>query len=41
MTIEDLKVYRCKFCKVQVVSPQDTRAILGKEHGKHCRRRNK
>lgn len=31
----------CKHCKVDVISKTDTRAVLGKEHGKHCPRRNK
>lgn len=31
----------CKWCKVPVVSRADTRAILGREHSKHCRRRNR
>jgi uncharacterized protein YlaI len=39
MTPEPIRVYRCKYCKVRVVSKQDTRAVLGKEHAKHCRRR--
>lgn len=38
---EKPKKYICKYCKVEVVSRADTRAILGKEHNKHCRRRNK
>lgn len=37
----DKKVYRCKFCKVQVISPSNIRAIFGKTHGKHCPRRFK
>jgi RNase P subunit RPR2 len=35
------KKYICKHCKVQVISGTNTRAILGREHGKHCPRRNK
>lgn len=35
------KKYICKHCKVPVVSNTNTRAILGREHGKHCPRRNK
>jgi hypothetical protein len=35
------KKYICKHCKVQVVSKFDTRPVLGREHGKHCPRRNK
>lgn len=35
------KIYRCKHCKVQVVSKENTNAVLGKSHGKHCPRRNK
>lgn len=34
-------IYRCKFCHVQVVSKTNTAPILGKSHGKHCRRRHK
>lgn len=34
-------IYRCKYCHVQVVSKTNTSAILGRKHGKHCRRRNK
>lgn len=33
-----IKVYRCKYCKVRVISNTDTRAVLGKTHQKHCRR---
>lgn len=32
------KVYRCKYCKVPVLGKTDFRAILGKEHAKHCPR---
>lgn len=32
------KLYRCKYCRVPVISKYDTRAVLGKEHAKHCRR---
>jgi hypothetical protein len=35
------KVYRCKYCKVAVISRTDFRAILGKEHAKHCPRHKK
>jgi hypothetical protein len=35
------KIFRCKHCKVQVVSKTNTKAILGRAHGKHCPRRNK
>jgi hypothetical protein len=35
------KKFVCKYCKVQVVSQYDTRAILGHEHKKSCRRKNK
>lgn len=31
----------CKFCKVDVISKTDTRAILGQEHKKSCPRHNK
>lgn len=34
-------IYRCKFCKVQVVGPHNTKPILGRLHGKHCPRRFK
>lgn len=30
--------YRCKHCKVPVISKTDTRAILGKVHAKRCPR---
>lgn len=33
------KKYRCKFCKVEVVSRDNHHPILGKEHGKKCPRR--
>jgi hypothetical protein len=36
---EENKKYICKICKVQVVSKTDHRAILGKVHLKHCRRK--
>lgn len=39
MTPQPILVYKCKFCKVRVISKQDTRAVLGKEHAKRCRRR--
>jgi len=32
------KKYVCKYCKVEVMGPHDFRAVLGKEHAKHCRR---
>jgi hypothetical protein len=32
------KIFRCKHCKVQVVSRYDFRAILGKVHKKSCPR---
>lgn len=35
------KVYRCRHCKVRVVSKENTRAVLGQQHGKHCPRRFK
>ena len=35
------KIFRCRHCKVQVVSKTNTKAILGRAHGKHCPRRNK
>jgi hypothetical protein len=41
MMADEHKIYRCKFCKVQVVSKTNTQAVLGKQHGKHCRRRYK
>lgn len=31
----------CKFCHVPVISRSDRRAIIGREHGKHCPRRFK
>lgn len=34
-----MKIYLCRHCKVQLVSPSDKRAILGKEHKKGCPRR--
>lgn len=37
----ETKIYRCKHCKVQVISKTDTHAVLGHAHGKHCPRRNK
>lgn len=40
MTDEN-KIYRCRHCHVQVISKTNTRAILGRSHGKHCPRRNK
>lgn len=39
--VEPHKIYRCKFCKVQVISATNTRPILGVMHGKHCPRRLK
>lgn len=39
--IEVTNPFRCKYCKVPVVSRTDTRAVLGREHKKGCRRRNK
>lgn len=36
-----MKKYICKHCKTEVVSKTDSRAILGRVHGKHCPRRNK
>lgn len=33
------KTYRCKHCKVEVVSKSDFHPKLGKGHGKHCPRR--
>ena len=38
---ETLKVYRCKHCKVRVVSKTNLKAWFGSEHGKRCPRRNK
>lgn len=37
MTYKECK-YTCKHCHVEVVSPTDTRAILGREHAKSCPR---
>jgi hypothetical protein len=36
-------VFKCKTkgCKVQVISRTDHRAILGREHAKHCPRSKK
>lgn len=31
----------CRHCKVPVISRTNLRAILGREHGKHCPRRFK
>lgn len=31
----------CKHCKVQVISKTNLKAILGRQHGKHCPRRFK
>lgn len=39
-TIQNIKKYVCKHCKVEVVSPTNTRAVLGREHAKKCPRRN-
>ena len=35
------KLYLCKICKVQVISPTNKKAIYGREHKKCCPRRNK
>lgn len=32
------KIYRCKYCHVQVLSKHDFRAVLGKVHSKRCPR---
>lgn len=34
------KKFICKHCKVPVVSKTNTRPLLGREHDKHCPRRN-
>lgn len=40
-TAANPKIYKCKHCKVQVVSPKDFRPILGKSHKPNCpRKRN-
>ena len=39
MTPPTKKIYRCKHCKVQVLSKIDFRPVLGKTHSKHCPRR--
>jgi hypothetical protein len=36
-----MKKYICKYCKVEVRSKTNLRAVLGQEHGKHCPRRFK
>lgn len=33
--------FRCKICKVPVVSRTNLKAILGRTHGRHCPRRYK
>lgn len=38
---EPKKKYICKYCKVEIKSKQNVRAILGQEHGKNCPRRFK
>jgi len=35
----DEKKYICRHCKVQVVGPKDTHAVLGKQHKPSCPRR--
>lgn len=37
--MEEVKKYLCKFCHVPVVSKTNKKAVIGREHGKHCRRR--
>lgn len=34
-----LKIFRCKFCKVEVVSKDNHHPLLGLSHGKKCPRR--
>jgi hypothetical protein len=34
-------IYRCKHCKVQVVSKTNVKAVWGKSHSKTCPRRFK
>lgn len=36
-----VNAFRCKHCKVPVISRTDTHAVLGKEHKKSCPRRDK
>lgn len=38
---EPVKKYLCKFCKVQVVSKTNHKAIYGREHKKCCPRKDK
>lgn len=38
MTVRVPKKFICRYCKVEVLSREDKRAVLGKEHAKWCRR---
>lgn len=38
---EPRKKYICKICKVQMIGPNNTKAIWGKEHKSCCPRKDK